>query len=588
MAFEFDSQLDDVYESLSGMSARERLQALSRLEREKTFSDEEYVELRDYFRVGHDRRDIARLIGQAVGEYRVLDVIGQGGSSTVYLAETQPGARFCALKLLLPEATPLLRSIFESEAPKLERIQSPGVVRLLDHGEYVAGTGRTQPYLVTDVVFGFALDAYAERFRLPPEERLALVASVAETLFAIYVQHALVHLDVKPANVIVGGLDRQPRLLDFGIGRFLDSGAAAAPELALTPGFASPEQLFPDRFGLAGSHSDQYSLALTACSLLGVKLPAQAERVEGTAWIGRALRGFELRGLRAVLARSLEPRPALRFPDLSVFAAALRDEARALPARRRQKAWLRGLGAGSLALTAVVAGDLASRPLRAEMANREGRTAQVAGLPVAAARAFDKAVELQPDHSAAPYNRAVAAEDLGELAHARRLYQQAAEGAADRLPALNNLARLLVVSGHAEEAVPLLETALAGLARDGSAEAANREYRLRKNLGWAELELARTDRLGRPEARARAERELYAAVQSNSRLREQDLIGLARGEARLEDAAAYCLLAELLAEDAARVEESKNWWRRCLAADAHGEPAYERWKNAAKSVLERH
>lgn len=579
--------IDQLYEELARLPARERRRALSELEHKASLSPGELAEVSDYFRIAHDRRDTAGLVGQTLGKYRLVDVLGQGGCSVVYFAETLSGGIPCALKLPLPEAPLELHALFDAEAEKLERIQEPGVVRMLDHGIVRGPTGQARPFLVTELIFGWTLGKYVERRQPPVEERVGLVASVAETLAIVHARHAIVHLDLKPDNILVDSLGRQPRLVDFGIARVLGPGLERAQPSGLTPRYASPEQLFPERFGLTGSHSDQYSLALVLRRLLGAEPPAGEERVLGTAWVRAPFRRSELRGLGTVLSRALEPEAARRYPDMASFARALRDEAATLPARRRWTRRLHLLAGVTLALLASLGVELATRPLRAEAKNRAGRSEQEAKRPLAAARAFAEAARLDPTHSAALYNGAAANEDLGDLARARALYQAARESATDPVPALNNLARVLVLSGQAAEAIPLLEQALAALPSDDHLDTLVRAYHLRKNLGWAELELARTDALGRRAALTRAEQELRLAVAKDAALREHDALSLPAARMKLEDAAAYCLLGAVLAEDGSRIEQSKNWWRRCLAADAHSEPIYERWKNEAHSVLAR-
>lgn len=406
---DIDSRLSEAYDELSLLTPRQRLHALAELEREQRFPPASLTELRDYFRIGHDRRDVVGLVGRQVGRYRVLDVLAQGRSSTVYLVETLGGARQCALKMLLPEAGAELAAVFASEAPKLERIQAPGIARLLDHGNHVAPDGSVRPFLVTEIVFGQTLDAHVERRRPPLDECIALVATVAETLATVYLQHALVHLDVKPGNILVNSLDRQPRLVDFGIGRFVAAGGVNTP-VALTPSYASPEQLMPRTFGITGSHSDQYSLALVLRTLLGAPPPSCADRVEGTAWVRQGLKAFELAAIRSVLERALEPNAALRYPDLSAFARALRDQAAGLPGHRRGVTLLRGLGSFLASVGLLFAGELTTRPLRAQLADPDEAFVAGASVPVsrpatgvaARPRAVSNAAETLPLAPVAP------------------------------------------------------------------------------------------------------------------------------------------------------------------------------------------
>jgi tetratricopeptide (TPR) repeat protein/predicted Ser/Thr protein kinase len=584
-----EEPFDRVCEQLCRLSPRNRLATLGELAHNERFPRVTLAELNDYFRFGHDRRDIIGLLGHAIDGYQVLDVIGRGGSSVVYLVESQGGAHQYALKLLDPEASPAIRRFFESEAPKLEAVQMPGIVRLYARGTFHGSDGLVRPYLVTEVVHGLPLDQYAARYQLGFRARCELALTVCDTLSRVYLQHALVHLDLKPENVLVSQLDGQPRLIDFGIARRIDP-ARIAPESveALTPGYASPEQLDPERFGAPSSLSDQYSLALMLLELLGGRRATGSSRSEEPFATPPRPKHPELgREVWAVIERALRARPDERYADLSTFASELRRALVRSAEQRRKRHALKLVAAALLGAGALVGAERATRPLRSESVNRDGRRAQDGGRRDAALLSFQRARELDPKNETAIYNGAVAAEDVGDLTSALRAYSAACDAAEDPIPALNNLGRAFILAGQAERAVPRLEEGLARLGAiddTASAETLLRSYRLHKNLGWAELTLAREHALAKPSGLVVAEQQLRLAIHDNERLRALDVARDAHGAQGDHDAAAYCLLAEVLTERSSALSpEIGRWWHRCASTSAHSAPEGEAWKLEAAS-----
>jgi eukaryotic-like serine/threonine-protein kinase len=306
------------------------------------------------------------LAGQIVGAYRLLSLIGQGGSGSVWLAERCDG-RFkgqAAVKLLNPALIPRAgEERFRREGSILASLTDPRIARLIDAGVSPAG----QPYLVLEHVDGQAIDRYCHERRLDVRARLRLFIDVLE---AVAHAHAnlTVHRDIKPANVLVS-TDGQVKLLDFGIARLVHPGGewpgARSPESsavnrevggALTPEFAAPEQLAG---GLVTTATDVYALGVLLYILLTGQHPAgddarspatlvrailtksprrlpdalsgpaggaqasaeQAARCDTTP---RGLRRLLGGDLDAIVARALKKEPADRYPSVTAFADDLR------------------------------------------------------------------------------------------------------------------------------------------------------------------------------------------------------------------------------------------------------------------------
>ncbi|HEX6085018.1 MAG TPA: serine/threonine-protein kinase [Thermoanaerobaculia bacterium] len=259
--------------------------------------------------------------------FRVHRCIGRGGSATVYLADQEHAefTRTVALKVvdrLFDEDS--LRSVRE-EQRILARLEHPGIARLYDSG--VTPLGRH--WLAMEHVEGQSILEHCNARELPARERIELFLPVVD---AVAYAHArgIVHRDLKPANIFVtaGG---EARLLDFGIARLsdpTDRDETRTLRRALTPAYASPEQMRGDRTTAA---SDIYSLGVVLYELLTGTLPGDdTEQL-------RAAGG----DVDAVLRKALRRAPDERYASATEMAADLRNVLAGAPvvARRGERAY---------------------------------------------------------------------------------------------------------------------------------------------------------------------------------------------------------------------------------------------------------
>ncbi|MES9538646.1 ABC transporter substrate-binding protein [Actinomadura sp. NPDC000600] len=186
----------------------------------------------------------------AVGAYRILGVIGEGGMGVVYLArhDGEPVAPLVALKLVHPRHAddPGFRDRFRDEVANARRVSPFCTAQVLDQGQF-----GLRPYMVTEYIQGISLARrLGEQGPLPPAELQGVAAGVAAALSAIHAA-GLVHRDLKPANVLLSMAG--PRVIDFGIARALDEkGGRTEHGLVIgTPGWIAPERL-SGRSGPAG------------------------------------------------------------------------------------------------------------------------------------------------------------------------------------------------------------------------------------------------------------------------------------------------------------------------------------------------
>jgi serine/threonine protein kinase len=183
--------------------------------------------------------------GRTVGQFRLLENIGEGGMGVVYRAERVDGefTQLVAVKLIdLPLRNPDALRRFRAERQILATLNHPNIVTLVDAGV----TGDGQAYLVMELVDGVPLTAYCTERRLSLTDRLLLFREVCGAVQDAH-QHGAVHRDLKPANILVTR-DGVPKILDFGVAKLTDASGegertkTGAPQ-PLTPNYASPEQV---------------------------------------------------------------------------------------------------------------------------------------------------------------------------------------------------------------------------------------------------------------------------------------------------------------------------------------------------------
>ncbi|MFL5925810.1 MAG: serine/threonine-protein kinase [Gaiellaceae bacterium] len=323
------------------------------------------------------------------GRYRLLEPLGRGAMSSVWLAQDEELARRVAVKMLGPTAD---RTRFEREARAVAALSHPNIGALYDYGE---AAGR--PYMVLEYLQNGSLEDRLRKGALSDDETLRIATEMAAGLAHAH-DRGLVHRDLKPANVLFDAEDRA-KIADFGIARVDGGGTFTEAGTVLgTASYISPEQAS----GLpAGPASDVYSFGVILFRMLTGRLPfvstnamelVRMHRDDAPPALSDVRRDAPVR-LEEIVAASLAKDPLDRPPDGQVLLRALRgtaEDATALlapgagaataatqimpppltepppPARRRPRAlWLVPLrvlllGAGvALALVATGGGDSA-------------------------------------------------------------------------------------------------------------------------------------------------------------------------------------------------------------------------------------
>jgi non-specific serine/threonine protein kinase/serine/threonine-protein kinase len=208
-------------------------------------------------------------LGRRIGPYQIVEEIGEGGMGEVYRAfrADDQYRKEVALKVVRGgQDSGFVISRFKNERQILASLDHPNIARLHDGGTTPEGT----PYFVMELIEGQAIDLYCSQHELTVTQRLKLFLQVCSAVQYAH-QRLIVHRDLKPSNILVTS-DGTPKLLDFGIAKILDTDAVTGQVestltifRALTPGYASPEQL---RGEPITTESDVYSLGIVLFELL--------------------------------------------------------------------------------------------------------------------------------------------------------------------------------------------------------------------------------------------------------------------------------------------------------------------------------
>jgi serine/threonine protein kinase len=210
-----------------------------------------------------------RMIGQVVlGQYELLDVLGQGGMSVVYKGRHRITDQIVALKVLPPElaAHSQVKSRFLDEAKALAQLDHPNIVHLYnfgqENGSFVLAMqfveGKTWERLIVE----------SQMLPWPVTARLAV--DVARALEYAH-GRGIVHRDMKPSNVLVRALDGSATVMDFGIAKMTTSSRLTATGQTMgTVRYMSPEQVRGQEVDFS---TDLYSLGATMYESLTGETP---------------------------------------------------------------------------------------------------------------------------------------------------------------------------------------------------------------------------------------------------------------------------------------------------------------------------
>jgi len=325
------------------------------------------------------------LIGQSLGRYEILELLGEGGMGVVYRALDTQLDREVAVKVIREAATTDPKRIerFEREARAVARLSHPNILEIYDFGN-----DKGVSYAVMELLDGETLRHRLIRSKLPQRKLLQIAEEVADGLGAAH-REGIVHRDLKPENVFLTS-DGRVKILDFGVAHLRTPPREKTDPTAVTEAltdsgtivgtlsYMSPEQI---RGREVTGQSDIFSLG---CVLYEMISRRQAFPAGTTAETVAAILEEDPRPLAGmvtdlpftleqIVSRCLEKQPADRFESARDVAFALNAAAEALKSgsasqprpvvkewrSRRAAAWAFG---AAIVAAAVTVGVLLLRP----------------------------------------------------------------------------------------------------------------------------------------------------------------------------------------------------------------------------------
>ncbi len=224
---------------------------------------------------------------QALGSYRLVELLGHGGMGEVWRAEHMLLARSVAIKLVRPEVlgaataeeARLVLQRFQREARATAALSSPHTIQLFDYGMTDEGTF----YYAMELLAGRDLETLVREFGpLPADRVIFLLRQVCHSLADAHAR-GLVHRDIKPANIYVCRMGQEydfVKVLDFGLVKFKDTRSTrltvgANGQTTGTPAYMAPEIALGERN--IDRRADVYALGCVAYYLLTGQLVFEAD-----------------------------------------------------------------------------------------------------------------------------------------------------------------------------------------------------------------------------------------------------------------------------------------------------------------------
>jgi len=323
-------------------------------------------------------------IGRVLGDFELLERLGEGGMGVVYRARQRSLGRDVAVKVLSARVSRNARAVerFNDEARRVGRVHHPGIAAVHAFGvedgvaylamELVRGRDLHQALLAVGAERGPRVDGAGASAPFPAfgtrNYYLAITRLAAAAARALQAAHdaGVVHRDVKPHNILLTP-EGAPKLVDFGIAHDARLGAPQAlSELTGTPHYMSPEQA--QVVGVGVDHrTDIYSLGVVLFQMLTLDLPFDGETSNE---VLERIRRFEFLDprqanpdapaeLAAICSQAMARDPGQRYATATAFADDLERFQRGEPviavvpgAVQRLSRWLRRrtrpLGAATL------------------------------------------------------------------------------------------------------------------------------------------------------------------------------------------------------------------------------------------------
>ncbi len=260
--------------------------------------------------LGLESATLSQHIGMAIGPYRLMEQIGEGGFGLVFVAQQQqPVRRKVALKIIKPgTGSKEVLARFAAEQQAVAIMDHPNIAQVFDAGV----TDDARPYFVMELVRGVPITQYCDLHQFDLRRRLELFVDVCSA-----VQHAhqkgVIHRDLKPSNVMVTLHDDKPvvKVIDFGVAKAI--GQSLTDKTVYTRFFSligTPLYMSPEQAQMSGldvdTRSDIYSLGVMLYELLTGTTPFERQRLDAA--------GYD--EMRRIIMEEEPPRPSLRLTTL--------------------------------------------------------------------------------------------------------------------------------------------------------------------------------------------------------------------------------------------------------------------------------
>jgi serine/threonine protein kinase len=263
-------------------------------------------------------------VGQHIGDYEILSILGMGGMGKVYKVRNVISDRVEAMKILLPDLTSnqSLADRFLREIRLLATLNHPNIAALR-----TALTYENQLAMIMEFVEGETLANRAARAPLSTADAVNYADQVLSALSYAHKQN-IIHRDIKPANMMLTP-QGVVKLMDFGIARSATDGSLTSTGTTLgSLNYMPPEQV---RGEAADARSDIYSFGVSLYEMLTGKLPFKGDSQYSlmTAHLNElpvepiTLRGDLPPGLNEIIMMAIAKDPANRFQSADAFRAAL-------------------------------------------------------------------------------------------------------------------------------------------------------------------------------------------------------------------------------------------------------------------------